>query len=99
MTEKRYLYAWNRPVTMYDDHYIIKSMPNDKYIPDDNVKVVARFIIDTLPGNTVDKLFDLMAHRIIELNTNGYVNAEGLMKDSSWLSFQLRNSLIDIYNE
>ena len=99
MTEKRYLYAWIKPTTDYDDHYIIKSMPNDKYIPDDNVKVVARFIIDTLPGNTVDKLFDSMASRIIELNNNGYVNAEGLMKDSNWLSSQLRSALIDIYNK
>jgi len=99
MTEKRYVYLWHKAKTQWDDNYIIKPMPNDNYNPQENVKNLARMIIDTTPGNTLDSLMDAIANHIRELMQNDYICNGDFLGNPHWLESQIRVALIDLYQK
>ena len=97
MSKKVRVYLWNKPITDYDDHFIVKSMPSEKYNPDENIKNLANMLINSTPGNTLDGIIDSIASHIRELMKNPAICDGDFTNNPHWLESHIRIALIDLY--
>ena len=99
MTQKYYVYLWHKSRNDWDDNFVIKPMPNENYNPQENVKNVARLLMDCSPGNTLDGLIGAIADRIRMLMQNSMICEGDFLSNPHWLESQIRCALIDVYQE
>ena len=100
MKDKIRVYLWTKPTTDYDDHYIIKSMPNDDYNnPEQNAKNLAKMILDTTPGNTLDVFVGAIADHIRMLVKNPFICDGDFLDNPHFLESHIKSGLLDLVNQ